>query len=413
MSGESSRVGPRQILVAVGLSLGLTVGWLALLPHVARIGGDAVFYMNMALEPKAPAETPYAFRVLTPFLAHEFADGQYPGYDTAFRIITALALAAAGPATYLIGRRLGGTHVAALVGTAGLLCLPGWLFNLYMPYLIDPVAMALTAWCITAVAYGWTRVLPLLLTAAGLARETTTMLVVPLYLVLRRRWVDLGTGVQVLVLMGPALLAMWAVRQPQRITGWPTLAELTAAGWQTVVDQRLTADPAFWLVQALAASLGVWWVFGLHGVRFGGRLWWFLVPVFAQFALGADWSRFALYAFPVVVPAGVIAVWKHPARPVLLGLAAVQSVVVLLDVAVVGRLWLNKTTPSTWAALGLAVCALVVWHLPLRWRRATGSAGENATESAAAPLDDGAEEHVGEEADGSPGEDAHAVDAPR
>ncbi|GAA0938895.1 hypothetical protein [Virgisporangium aurantiacum] len=90
------------------------------------------------------------------------------------------------------------------------------MFNLYQPYLIDPVAMALTAWCITAVAYNWTKVLPLLLTAAGLARETTTMLIVPLYLVLRRRWVDVGTGVQVSLLIGLALLAMWAVRQPQR-----------------------------------------------------------------------------------------------------------------------------------------------------------------------------------------------------
>jgi hypothetical protein len=362
-------VTPVQILVAVGLSLGLTVGWLAILPHAAQSGGDTVFYLRMALEPKAPAETPYAFRVLTPFLAHQFAGDRYPGYDTAFRVITGLALAAAGPATYLIGRRLGGTHAAGLVAVAGLLSLPGWLFNLYQPYLIDPVAMALTAWCVTAVAYNWTRVLPLLLTAAGLARETTTMLIVPLYLVLRRRWLDVGTGVQVLLLMGPALLAMWAVRQPQRITGWPTFAELTAAGWQTVVDQRLTTDPAFWLWYAFAASLGVWWVFGLHGARIAGRLWWFLVPVFAQFALGGDWSRFALYAFPVVVPAGVIAVWRHPRRAVLLGLAGAQSVAVLLDLAIDGRLTLNETMPSTWVAFGLAVCALAVWHLPLPWRR--------------------------------------------
>jgi hypothetical protein len=363
-----SRVTPAQILVAVGLSLVLTVGWLALLPHAAQSGGDTVFYLRMALEPKAPAETPYAFRVLTPFLAHQFAGDRYPGYGIAFRVVTGLALASAGPATYLITRRLGGTHLAGLVGVAGLLSLPGWLFNLYEPYLIDPVAMALTAWCITAVAYRWTTVLPLLLTAAGLARETTTMLILPLYLVLRRRLLDVGTGVRVLLLMGPALLAMWAVRQPQRITGWPTLVELTSAGWRTVVDQRLTTDPAFWLWYAFAASLGVWWVFGLHGARVAGRLWWFLVPVFAQFALGADWSRFALYAFPVVVPAGVIAVWRHPARPVLLGLAAAQSVVVLLDVAVDGRLVLNETAPSTWVASGLAGCALVVWHLPLRWR---------------------------------------------
>jgi len=214
------RTTARQLLTAVGLSAVLTAAWLAVLPHAVNSGGDTVFYLHMALEPKAPAETPYAFRVLTPFLAHQLGGNRYPGYDTSFRIITALALAAAGPATYLITRRLGGTHAAALVGVAGLLSLPGWLFNLYQPYLIDPVAMALTAWCITAVVHNWTRVLPLLLTAAALARETTTMLLLPLYLVLRRRWLDLGTAGQVILFMAPALLATWAVRQTQRITGW-------------------------------------------------------------------------------------------------------------------------------------------------------------------------------------------------
>ncbi len=36
---------PVQVLVAVGLSSALTVGWLALLPHAARSGGDTVFYL--------------------------------------------------------------------------------------------------------------------------------------------------------------------------------------------------------------------------------------------------------------------------------------------------------------------------------------------------------------------------------
>jgi hypothetical protein len=285
----------------------------------------------------------------------------------------------------MITRRLGGTHAAALVGVAGLLSLPGWLFNLYQPYLIDPVAMSLTAWCIAAVAYNWTRILPLLLTGAALARETTTMLLLPLYLVLRRRWLDVGTAGQVVLLMAPALVATWAVRQTQRITGWPTVGELATAGWRTVVDQRLSHDPAYWLWLALAASLGVWWVFGLHGARVAGRLWWFLIPVFAQFALGADWSRFAMYAFPVVIPAGVIALWQHPARAGFLALLGVQSVAALLDVAVNGRLSLNEVAPSTWVTSGLAVCALVVWHLPRRRGVTRPDAPARTTEVRAAP----------------------------
>ncbi len=358
-----------QIVTAIGLSVGLTVGWLLMLPHATVSGGDTVFYLRMALEPKAPAETPYAFRVLTPWLAHQLGGNSYPGYDTSFRLITAAALAAAGPATYLIGRRLGGPHLAGLVGVAGLLSLPGWLFNIYQPYLIDPVAMALTAWCVTAVAYSWTRVLPLLLTGALLARETSSLLIVPLYLVLRRRWLDLRTAVQVLLLMGPALLAVWAVRQPQRLTGWPTVRELAIAGAKDVGWRLSTTNPAFWLLYAFAASLGIWWVFGWYGRRTPGRLWWFLVPVFAQWALGADWSRYALYAFPVVVPAGAIAVWRHPARTVLLGLIGAQSLAALVDIADNGRLTLDQARPSVWITLGLAVVAAIVWHLPVARRR--------------------------------------------
>lgn len=229
--------------------------------------------------------------------------------------------------------------------------------------------MALTAWCVTAVAYSWTRVLPLLLTGALLARETSSMLIVPLYLVLRRRWLDLGTAVQVLLLMGPGLLAVWAARQPQRLTGWPTVRELAIAGAKDVGWRLSTTNPAFWLVYAGAASLGIWWVFGWYGRRTPGRLWWFLVPVFGQWALGADWSRYALYAFPVVVPAGAIAVWRHPARAVLLGLIGAQSLVALVDIADSGRLTLDQARPSVWITFGLAVLAAIVWHLPLARRR--------------------------------------------
>jgi len=385
MQATPSRVTAGQVVTATGLAGALTAVWLVLLPHAPFAGGDAFHYLNMALEPKAPAETPYAFRVLTPWLAHQLGGNSYPGYNTMFRVITAAALAAAGPATYLICRRLGGTHLAGLVGVAGLLSLPGWLFNLYQPYLIDPVAMALTAWCTAAVLHGWTRVLPLLLTAAALARETTLWLVAPLYLTLRRRWIDLGTAGSVLLLMGPAILAMWAARQAQRVTGWPTVGELTAVGWKTVVDQRLTTDPVGWLALAFAASLGMWWVLGLYGRRSAGRLWWFLIPVFAQFALGADWSRFALYAFPVVVPAGVLAIWTHPARAAFLALIGIQSVAALVDVAVGGKLYLNETPPSAWIAAGLAACAVLVWHAPARWWRRGADPARAGTDEEVSP----------------------------
>ncbi|HET6212665.1 MAG TPA: hypothetical protein VFE14_07315 [Micromonosporaceae bacterium] len=144
--------------VGLGAGLGETLGGAGVLPHAQVATGDTVDYLSIAANPKASAHTPYAFRVLTPWLANEI--GGVHHYRVAFRAITATALAGAGPAVYLGCRRLGGTHGAALTGMAGLMSLPMWLFNLYQPYLIDGPAMALAAWSMTALVYGWLAVLP-------------------------------------------------------------------------------------------------------------------------------------------------------------------------------------------------------------------------------------------------------------
>jgi hypothetical protein len=360
---DPARVGRRELTWAVGVSVGLTVAWLALLPHAQNAGGDAAYYVRMAAHPKALGHSPYMYRVLTPWLAH--AVGGQSHFLVAFRVLTGGSLAAAGPAVYLICRRLGGAHRPALVGMAGLMSLPGWLFNLYQPYLIDATAMSLTAWSMVAVIYGWFLPLPLLLTATGLARETVIGLVVPMYMWLRRRWLDWGTGVRVLLAISPALLAVWVVKvRPTQ--GYPTQGALIKGAVMAVYHQRIMTNPGWWLLYAFAASLGVWWVFGLYGRRHGGRLWWLLVPVFAQFAVGGDWGRFAMYAFPVVVPAGAIAIWRHPRRPVLLALAAAQSVAVFADLIASGVLGVNTGSPSMWISVSLAALAVPVLWWPDR-----------------------------------------------
>jgi hypothetical protein len=358
----------REVAVAVGLSVGLTIGWLAILPH-AGPGGDAVDYVRMAADPKALNHTPFAFRGLTPWLAHELGGSAH--YPVAFRAITATALASAGPAVYLICRRLGGGHPAALVGVAGLMSLPLWLFNLYQPYLIDGPAMALTAWTVAALAYDRLVALPLLLVAVGLARETVAGFALPIYMWLRARWLDLHAAWRVALLLAPALLATWAIRQPMHTTGWSSTSHLVWAGVKMVYTYRLTTDPMWWLFYAFAGSLSIWWLLGWYGRRHGGRLWWLLVPVLAQFAVGGDWSRFALYAFPVVVPAAAIALWQHPRRSLLLILVAAQSFVVFADLAMAGGLGINAMWPSTYAAIPLmALTAAVLWW-PLRTVRRT------------------------------------------
>lgn len=83
------------------------------------------------------------------------------------------------------------------------------------------------------------------------------------------------------------------------------------------------------------------------------------------------WSRFALYAFPVVVPVGAIAIWAHPWRRLLLGLAAAQGLAIFADLEKYGHPWLNRLTPSVWISATLMVLAAAV----ILWSRASGPRG--------------------------------------
>jgi hypothetical protein len=212
-----------------------------------------------------------------------------------------------------------------------------------------------------AVLYGWFVPLPLLLTLTGLARETVIGLALPIYMWLRQRWFDWHTGVRVVMAMAPALLTVEVLKM-RPTQGYPTQWALIQGAVRAVYHYRLATDPAWWLLYAFAASLGLWWVLALYGRQHGGRLWWLLVPAFAQFAVGGDWGRFALYAFPVVIPAGTIALWGHPRRRLLLALAGVQALAAIVDVIVNGGLRINGSSPSLWISVGLAVAAApVLW----------------------------------------------------
>jgi len=359
----------RDILVATALSFGLMAAGVAILPVSSSrpTRGDPIWYLRMAADPSDTGIVPFAYRVLTPWLAHTIGGPTH--FAAGFRAISYLALAATGPAVYLICRQLGGGHRAALLGTAGLLTLPGWLFYVNQPYLIDQTAMALTAWSLVALVYGWFAVLPVLLTALTLARETGLGLAFPMYMWLRRRRLDGRVAGHVGLLLAPALLAMWTVRQTVRTADrWDTLGEWIAGSLQVVSVTRLGSQTPWWVMYAFAASLGVYWVLALYGRTHGGRLWWLLVPVFGQCAFGADWSRFALYAFPVVIPAAAIALWRHPRRPLLLVLVAAQSTAAFADLAANGRVMLNRSQPSLYISAGLMVVTAIVLWWPRRER---------------------------------------------
>jgi hypothetical protein len=273
---------------------------------------------------------------------------------------------AAALAVYVITRRLGGSHGAGLLGLLGGASLPMWLFYMYVPYLIDPAAMATEGWTVVALINGWFIALPLLLVLTGLARETVVGYALPIYMWIRARLVDLSALWRVVWLIAPALLVVWAIRQPMVSTGHQSTLGLTAVGLWTV-NRDIVPHPFFWLFYSFAGSLGVWWIFALYGRKVAGRLWWLLVPVFAQCLFGADYSRFLMFAYPVVLTAGAIAVWRHPRRILLLGLVAVQSVAVLLDLATQhNRMVLNALSPSSIVSGVLMVLAAVVLWWPRR-----------------------------------------------
>jgi hypothetical protein len=365
---------PTELAVAAGVGLVVTAAWILYLPLIdyRTAGGDTTTYLEMARDPKGAHWVPLAFRGLEPWLAH--AIGGPDHYVGAFMWLTYGSLVLAGVALYLIVRRLGGPHPAGLVGMAGAMSLPMWTHFLFDPYLVDGPALALLAWSMLALINGWYAVLPLLLVVTGVARETVVGFALPIYMWLRqhtplfplrrnlRAWVDLSAAWRTILYVAPALVTIWAMRQAATYLEDSSTLGLMKYGLLQYVGTEVVPRPLFFLTYGIAGSLGLWWVLGLYGRRHGGRLWWMLVPVFAQWLFGSDYGRYALYAFPVVVAAGVIAVWEHPRRTLLLALVVVQSLVTIVDVELGRGPRLYTLLPSTWIALGLmALAAVILW----------------------------------------------------
>jgi len=361
-----------EFVIACAVSLVVTLAWVIIMPVVPSggVGGDPMTYIAMANNPKDVHWAPLAFRVLEPWLAHELG-GQFH-YLEAFRYLSWAAQALTGPAVYLLTRKFKGTHGAGLVGVAGLMSLPMWLFLIFCPYLVDSFAMLTMAWTIVALVYGWLWVLPLMLVIMGLARETVMGFAVPVYMWMRTRWIDLPRLIQVACLIAPAIVVVWAIRQPMEFTGYNSMLGLMYAGLMVYVRHDVGGDPVFFVTYGIVASMGIWWLPAIAGRRYVGRLWWLLVPVFAQWLFGSDWGRYALYAFPVIIPAAVIAVWNHPRRTLLLILIGLQSAAISADLIVNGSPRIYAMSPSTWVSLGLMVLTALVLLLP----RPAGKSGD-------------------------------------
>ena len=393
---SDARTSPRQrprrpeLLVAAALAAAVTGLWRLAVPLAAPACCDALQYATMAADPGRPVPTPYSFRALPSRLAHLLAAATGGGAAGAFHLLSLACLAAAGPVVYLICRRLGAGHLVALAAMAALLSARGWVYYLSSPYMPDPAAFLLLALAFLAlldlaVKHPRRRARWLLVAVtvvmAGV-REVFVGLVLPAYALARRRGrlVEWRAAALAVALLLPAWLAYQAIVQLSPSTGVPQLGRLNARTVAEIWDLRVRGVNAagartatvWWvsIAHTFAMSLGIWWLLAAaawRDRRVRALAWW-LPVVFANLLFGGDWSRFALYAFPVVVPAGALAIARAtPARRApLLVLAGLQALVPAADVLAHAPS-LNRPGPSLWLTLGLmALSALALWS-PESW----------------------------------------------
>jgi len=347
-----------QAAVAAGLAVALTGFWRLVSPLAGgALCCDAANYLRMAADPGQPVIRPHSSRVLVPWLTHLLGGGR-----ATYHAITLACLAGALLLTYLLARRLGASHGWSLLAMAGLACSRGWVFYLYDPYLSDPAAFLLLAGTFLALVRArpaWL-VAPLLVLTAG-ARELFAGTALPIYAWLRRRAVDRRAALRTAALLAPAAVAyalVLAVAPSLPPADYQRPATTVVAG---IVAKRMEQDGALWFGSAFAMSLGVWWPLAAAGVRAERvrRLAWWLVPVLGNCLIGWDWSRYATYAFPVVMPAAALALAYVPRRPLLLAAVAVQALLPLADIAA-DRLQLNHPGPSLPLSLLLIILVAAV-----------------------------------------------------
>jgi hypothetical protein len=385
---------PRQLAEATGLSVTLTVIWWLVSPVVTQPPCcDAGQYLRISADPGVALPLPHSVRVLVPWVVHALGTDLVATYWA----ISLTCLAGAGALTYPLLRRLGVCHSICLVALAGLACSRGWVFYFYDPFLSDPAAFVLLAAAFLIIVRGrpaW--LLALVLVAMSATRELFAGVALPLFAWARRRdgtWRAMTRTVTVLAPAGLAyaLLLAFVPTLPS-----PEYSKPIAEWVGRVLGTRMDQDGLLWPGSGFAMSLGIWWVLALASWRsreMRPLLWW-LVPVFANLAIGWDWSRYLLYAFPVVLAAGALAVQHSTRRGWLLVLVTVQALLPLGDLAT-GHLQLNRAGPSLPLSLMLMAMTgvVLIWDVrDRRWPRpnaaslgAAGSGEGSSTKPAARP----------------------------
>jgi hypothetical protein len=232
----------RELPVALVASL-LGIGGLSLwVPATEIIVHDAANYLAMARGTWSDASAPFAYRIGIPLLA-----GQLPlAPEATFRGVTLLSLALTLTMVYGVGRWLGQSRNALLLGLGAAVSTPGFIHHFHNPYLADAASLlALTAAvaCWLAGMFGAALVIFLF---AALVRETI-LVTAPLWAVDPPRWrVLLAAAVPMTVLLAIRLL-------PQMP---PSPSALQAIGY--VLERK-------GLVKIVGDALGSWHLLWLLG----------------------------------------------------------------------------------------------------------------------------------------------------
>jgi hypothetical protein len=319
-------------LVPVGLLLvfaGL-VWWHGIIPYPdARYAyADHYRYIAMAQQPFGSTnpltrEAPFIWRILVPLLVFVLHAGTGLPILSGFQLITLLSLVGA---TLGIQWLLSGMHLSegtVIAGTLAFVALgPAVAFNLWMPYLVDPLALAIMIWVVALAVHRVWWPLPLLAIVGALTKETT-VLVFPCVLALAWSWRDkngmwwsggslvgsvLGTFLLHLLLpsRGGWTLAMtfWV-----GLGGWPTSHlpfPLPVMVVLLLIFRMLGATVGAWLLLLPLALVPLLWV----RTPWRARAAWILLGIVApaQIFVNTDSDRHAILAAPAFLLAACIGV---------------------------------------------------------------------------------------------------------
>jgi hypothetical protein len=378
-SPDGRRLTAEQVLAAVLVAVAVTVTWRLAVPPARTWCCDASRYIEMARDPSRGVATPFAYRIVVPRLVHLL--GGVP-QDT-FARVSLVLMAATGPLVYALARRLGAVHWAALLAMAGLLSSRAWLYYFSDPWLSDPATMLMVAAAFLVLVSGrlW------LLAAVGVlfagVRELFAGVAAPAFgWLLGRLGVVRAALAAGLVVLPGVVAYKWIVSTAptgKDAQGFGQISLRTTIWLGKFIAER--GGMAYFLTAAITLSLGCWWVLAVPSVWDRGvrRLLLWLLPVFGQFLIGGDWGRFALYAFPIVIPAAALTLQRlRPRwRAVVAAVLGLQLLVPLLDVAA-GRMTLNRPGPAVPASvvlMAVMTAVLLAAHLSGRRRRPAPDTG--------------------------------------